>query len=91
MLSRRKIIMLIDRRGIYHKDYKWMHWDDIRSIKRKRERGAEEREVFFLIQTAHAYEPYKISISNVDQSEQVIIAAIQRFGSYNIREVFDEF
>jgi hypothetical protein len=86
-LGRRKVILLIDDQGVYHKDLRLMKWEDILSIKRTRVSGEEGKEVVFLFQTTQAKEPHRITISGLDISEKSLIKEIQKFKDYNIYDV----
>jgi hypothetical protein len=82
-------IMLINKNGIYHKDFKMMKWEQIFSIKTK-DRMNENEPTVLLIQTSHNSKPNRIVLSDFDTSDDKIINFIQKFKNYNIYEVHDD-
>ncbi len=88
-LARRKVILSIDKQGVYHKDFKFMKWNDIVSIKKTTKISGDEETIFLLFQTLQSSEPYKILISDLNMSVTDLVKSIQKFGPYNIYDVVD--
>jgi len=84
---KRETIMAIDERGVFHKVYGQMLWDDILSVRKTRKRSGEDEPIYFRFQTTRSSMPYEICISNLDIGEGELIKVIRRHRGYNIFEV----
>jgi hypothetical protein len=88
-LGKQAVIMSLTHEGIYLANSRRIRWDDILSIKIRKDRSGDGAR-FLVLQTVHAPKPREINITNIAISEKELTKHIQKFRHYYISEVEDD-